>query len=54
MNKLSPYIIKGEKYTDDRGSLEFFNNFDMSQIKRVYFTTHFDTNVIRAWQGSYY
>ena len=51
MNKLSPFIISGEKYTDDRGKLEFFNNFDMSQIKRVYFTTHFDTNVIRAWQG---
>ena len=51
MNKLSPFIIKGRNYTDERGELEFFNEFDMSPIKRVYFTTHFDIEVIRAWQG---
>ena len=51
MNKAAPYIIKGGNYTDERGGLEFYNDFDMSQIKRVYFTTHFDTEVIRAWQG---
>jgi len=51
VNKLSPFIIKGRNYTDERGELEFFNEFDMSPIKRVYFTTHFDIEVIRAWQG---
>ena len=51
MNKLSPFIIKGRNYTDERGELEFFNEFDMSPIKRVYFTTHCDIEVIRAWQG---
>jgi dTDP-4-dehydrorhamnose 3,5-epimerase-like enzyme len=51
VNKLVPYTIKGGNYTDERGGLEFYNDFDMSQIKRVYFTTHFDTEVIRAWQG---
>jgi dTDP-4-dehydrorhamnose 3,5-epimerase len=51
VNKTRPYIIKGGNYTDERGQLEFYNDFDMSQIKRVYFTTHFDTEVIRAWQG---
>ena len=51
MNKTSPYIIKGGNYTDKRGELKFFNEFDMSQIKRVYFIKHFDTEVIRAWQG---
>ena len=51
MNKEVPYITKGGSYTDERGELEFHNDFDMSQIKRVYFTTHFDTEVIRAWQG---
>ena len=51
MNKVTPHVIKGGCYSDDRGSLEFYNEFDMSQIKRVYFTTHFDTEVIRAWQG---
>lgn len=51
MSELVPKIISGGKYADERGQLEFFNDFDMSPIKRVYFTTHFDTDVIRAWQG---
>jgi len=51
MSKLVPKIISGGNYTDERGQLEFYNEFDMSPIKRVYFTTHFDTNVTRAWQG---
>ncbi|WP_046755340.1 dTDP-4-dehydrorhamnose 3,5-epimerase family protein [Kordia jejudonensis] len=51
MSKIVPKIITGGNYTDERGQLEFFNEFDMSSIKRVYFTTHFDTEVIRAWQG---
>ena len=51
MNKTRPYIIKGGNYTDERGQLEFFNEFDMSPIKRIYFTTHCDIEVIRAWQG---
>tara|TARA_B110000211_G_scaffold194099_1_gene222126 strand:- start:915 stop:1352 length:438 start_codon:yes stop_codon:yes gene_type:complete len=51
VNKVAPYIIKGGNYTDERGGLEFYNYFDMSQIKRLYFTTHFDTEVVRAWQG---
>jgi dTDP-4-dehydrorhamnose 3,5-epimerase-like enzyme len=51
VNKIRPYIVKGESFTDERGGLEFYNYFDMSPIKRLYFTTHFDTNVIRAWQG---
>ena len=51
MNEVEPYVIKGGTYTDERGALEFYNDFDMSQIKRVYFTTHFDKRSIRAWQG---
>jgi len=49
--KLKPFIFFGKKHIDQRGELEFYNDFDMSQIKRLYFTTHFDTEVIRAWQG---
>ena len=48
---MEPNFIKGGKHVDERGDLEFFNDFDMSPIKRVYFTTHFDTDVVRAWQG---
>ena len=51
MSKLLPKIISGGKYTDERGQLEFFNAFDMSPIKRFYFTTHYDTEIVRAWQG---
>ena len=51
MNKTRPYIIKGANYTDVRGQLEFFNEFDMSPIKRVYFTTHCDIEVVCASQG---
>lgn len=51
MSKLLPKIISGGMHKDERGQLEFFNEFDMLPIKRVYFTTHFDTEVIRAWQG---
>ncbi len=51
MSKLIPNIISGGNYKDNRGQLEFFNEFDVSPIKRVYFTTHFDTEVVRAWQG---
>lgn len=48
---MKPNLIEGGKHVDERGKLEFFNDFDMSPIKRVYFTTHFDTDVVRAWQG---
>ncbi|WP_417800500.1 dTDP-4-dehydrorhamnose 3,5-epimerase family protein [Tenacibaculum sp.] len=48
---MKPNLIEGGKHVDERGKLEFFNEFDMSPIKRVYFTTHFDTDVVRAWQG---
>ena len=51
MSRVEPKLILGGNYIDERGELEFFNEFDMTPIKRVYFTTHFDTNVVRAWQG---
>ena len=44
-------LIQGNSYIDDRGKLDYFNDFNMSPIKRVYFTTHFNLDVVRAWQG---
>tara|TARA_B110000211_G_scaffold72789_1_gene84489 strand:- start:1989 stop:2417 length:429 start_codon:yes stop_codon:yes gene_type:complete len=44
-------LIHGESYIDDRGKLDYFNDFNMSAIKRMYFTTHFNLDVVRAWQG---
>ncbi|RZN84508.1 MAG: sugar epimerase [Winogradskyella sp.] len=46
-----PQIIPGGIYKDNRGQLDFYNSFDMTPIKRVYFTKHYNTDTIRAWQG---
>lgn len=46
-----PYLINGGKYIDERGRINFINDFDMSQVKRLYYTEHFSTQVIRAWQA---
>ncbi len=46
-----PKIIDGGMFTDERGSIQFVNDFNMSAIKRMYFTTHPSTDTIRAWQG---
>jgi dTDP-4-dehydrorhamnose 3,5-epimerase-like enzyme len=51
MSEVIPKIISGGNFRDERGQLEFFNEFDMSPVKRLYFTTHFNTNTIRAWQA---
>jgi len=47
----TPRLIEGGVFSDDRGSLQFVNDFDMSEIKRMYITTHPNTKTIRAWQG---
>jgi len=50
MNTL-PKIIKGNSYIDQRGSLSFNNDFNASEIKRVYFIENIDELFIRGWQG---
>jgi dTDP-4-dehydrorhamnose 3,5-epimerase-like enzyme len=44
-------LIKGGRHTDDRGTLSFFNDFDMAPVKRFYVIEHPDTTIVRAWQG---
>jgi dTDP-4-dehydrorhamnose 3,5-epimerase len=44
-------IITGGKFADERGEIQFVNDFDMSEIKRFYTIFHPDTSTIRAWQG---
>ncbi len=51
MQDNKPYLISGSSYTDERGSLNFVNNFRFTGIKRFYTITHPDTGIIRAWQG---
>jgi len=47
----TPKLIKGGVFTDERGELEYINDFDLSLIKRMYIIRHPDKKVIRAWQG---
>jgi dTDP-4-dehydrorhamnose 3,5-epimerase len=47
----TPKLIEGGVFSDDRGLLQFVNDFDMTAIKRMYFTTHPLIETVRAWQG---
>ena len=44
-------VIPGGNHTDKRGTLTFNNDFDASQIKRIYTIQNENTSTIRAWQG---
>jgi dTDP-4-dehydrorhamnose 3,5-epimerase len=46
-----PEIISGGSHTDTRGTITFFNDFDMSQVKRFYVIENASTNVKRGWRG---
>lgn len=42
--------IKGNIHTDERGSLQFFNDLDLSEVVRLYEIIP-KIGVVRAWQG---
>lgn len=44
-------IIKGDNFTDHRGTLKFFNSLNMSTIVRMYEINPIDQSSIRAWQA---
>ncbi|MEM0519052.1 sugar epimerase [Aequorivita flava] len=46
-----PYIIKGGQHTDERGQLCYNNDFDLSEVKRIYTIENWSTETIRGWQG---
>ena len=46
-----PKIIKGNSYSDSRGTLIYNNLFDASEIKRMYIIQNSSTEVFRGWQG---
>ncbi len=46
-----PKIIKGASHTDTRGTLFYNNDFDASEIKRIYVIENATTDIIRGWQG---
>ena len=44
-------IINGGQFSDERGKLSFFNDFDMTTVRRFYVIEHPDTIFVRAWQA---
>lgn len=51
IDNIIPTLIQGNFHTDERGTVSFINDFDMSCIKRMYTIKHHSTNTIRAWQA---
>lgn len=48
---MDPKIITGGFHSDQRGTLFYNNDFDASDIKRVYVIENENTDFVRAWQG---
>lgn len=46
-----PKLIKGNNFKDYRGSLKYNNDFNLSQIKRMYSIENLDIQLKRGWQG---
>ncbi len=46
-----PIVIQGGFYEDQRGRIDFVNDFNLSKTKRCYFTTNSSVNFFRGWQG---
>lgn len=46
-----PQLIQGNVFVDQRGTLKFMNDIDLSPIKRFYTIQNANTEVVRAWQG---
>ncbi len=44
-------LIEGSQFDDERGKLNFFNTFNMSDIIRMYEIIPKDTSIIRGWQA---
>lgn len=48
---MSIKIIEGAKFSDDRGSVIFVNDFKFTDIERFYIIKNSVEKPIRAWQG---
>jgi dTDP-4-dehydrorhamnose 3,5-epimerase len=44
-------LIDGELFSDERGLLKSFNNFNFKEIVRFYEISPKSTSVVRAWQA---
>jgi dTDP-4-dehydrorhamnose 3,5-epimerase-like enzyme len=48
---MSPNLISGNCHKDERGQLFYNNDFDLTNIKRMYVIENSSIDIIRAWQG---
>ena len=48
---MKPKFIIGNQHSDSRGRLLFNNDFDISEVKRIYVIENSSVDFIRAWQG---
>lgn len=48
---MSVNYIKGGIASDQRGSIKFVNDFDMSLVKRFYIIKNADTELVRGWRA---
>ncbi|SFO02885.1 WxcM-like, C-terminal [Paenimyroides ummariense] len=44
-------LLQGKAHQDDRGIITFNNEFDASEIKRIYTIENHSPDFIRGWQG---
>ncbi|MFY1045471.1 WxcM-like domain-containing protein [Chryseobacterium sp. GP-SGM7] len=44
-------LLLGKAHKDDRGIITFNNEFNASEIKRIYTIENHSTDFIRGWQG---
>jgi hypothetical protein len=48
---MNPTLISGNCHQDQRGQLLYNNNFDATNIKRMYVIENHSVDFARAWQG---
>tara|TARA_Y100000588_G_C13795468_1_gene728531 strand:+ start:222 stop:680 length:459 start_codon:yes stop_codon:yes gene_type:complete len=48
------HYISGDSAVDDRGKLNFCNDFDMKAVRRFYTVSNHSAQFIRAWHGHEY
>lgn len=48
---MQPRLLKGNCHIDTRGSLKYNNDFNASEVKRIYCIENTDLEFKRGWQG---
>ena len=51
METTTPRLYKGDIFIDDRGTVGFNNDLDLTDVKRFYTISNHSPGYIRAWHG---